>query len=196
LALEALFIKLVQLKDLVSFDRIIDKLDGLTKGMEKAPGLCVDGKGPREEKKEILKASEERELPRAAARPVESLSQTWRELLSLFGDHLPSLVPSLEKAVLTKVGENALEIAVRGNSFYMNRLRDNKSMTVMHEVCRQFFGREMRVHIREAPETTMENNQPKESDRMRRLKKEALSHPMVAEALEVFQGKVVGVKIL
>jgi hypothetical protein len=69
-------------------------------------------------------------------------------------------------------------------------------MAVLQDICSQFFGREMRVNIREAPRTTSENNQPKESDRIRRLKKEALSHPIVAETLEVFQGKVIGVKIL
>jgi len=196
LALEALFIKLAQLKHLVSFDRIIDKLDGLTREMEKGHGIRDHGKVFQGGKQEPLGVSEEKPLPYVATKPSKSLSQTWRELLSLFGEHHPSLVPSLEKAVLTKVGENALDITVQGNSFYTTRLRDEKSMADLQEICRQFFGREMRVNVREAPKTTSENNQPKESDRIRHLKKEALSHPIVAETLEVFQGKVIGVKIL
>jgi hypothetical protein len=54
----------------------------------------------------------------------------------------------------------------------------------------------MTIKITEAQDKTSENKYPRESDRTRRLKKEALNHPMVVDTLEVFEGRVVDVKIL
>jgi hypothetical protein len=54
----------------------------------------------------------------------------------------------------------------------------------------------MKIKIVESGKGTPRKGQSKESDRERRLKKEALSHPIVTDALEVFKGRVVDVKIL
>jgi DNA polymerase-3 subunit gamma/tau len=98
--------------------------------------------------------------------------------------------------MLTKVDENLLEITVHGNSFFAARLRDEKSMDAIRKISSQFFGRKMNIKIEQVQGATFQENQLKENDRTSRLRKEALSHPIVTEALEVFQGKVVDVKIL
>ena len=196
LALEALFIRLAQFQKVESFDHIIGKLDLVVKGLSKGSRLPEQREVFEEPKQKALGVSEDKELPYAATESPEDLTQTWQQLLSVFNDRCPSLMPSLEKALLTKVSKGSLEITVQGNSFYTARLRDEKSMAAMRDICKQIFKRDMKIQIAEAPDTTSKNNRSKESDRTRRLKKEALSHPMVAEALEVFQGKVVSVKIL
>lgn len=196
LALEALFIRLAQFQKVESFDHIIGKLDLVVKGLSKGSGLPEQREVFEEPKQKALGVSEDKELPYTATESPEDLTQTWQQLLSVFNDRCPSLMPSLEKALLTKVSKGSLEITVQGNSFYTARLRDEKSMAAMRDICKQIFKRDMKIQIAEAPDTTSKNNRSKESDRTRRLKKEALSHPMVAEALEVFQGKVVSVKIL
>ncbi len=53
----------------------------------------------------------------------------------------------------------------------------------------------MKIKVVDAPEEAPKKGQHRESDRTRRLKREALSHPVVTDALEVFQGRVVEVKI-
>jgi len=196
LALEALFIRLAQFKKVESFDHIIGKLDLVVKGLGKGSGLPEQREVFEEPKQKALGVSEDKELPYVAAESPGDLTQTWQQLLSVFNDRCPSLMPSLEKALLTKVGKSSLEITVQGNSFYTARLRDEKSMAAMRDICKQVFKRDMKIQIGEAPDTPSKNNRSKESDKTRRLRREALSHPMVAEALEVFQGKVVSVKIL
>jgi DNA polymerase-3 subunit gamma/tau len=196
LALEALFIKLAQFRKVESFDHIISKLDLLAKGLAKGEGIPKQREGFEEPKQEAVGISENKELPYVATEPHEDLAQTWQQLLSVFSDSCPSLMPSLEKALLTKLNEGSLEITVRGNSFYTARLRDEKSMAAMRDICKEVFKRDMKIHIVETPDTASRNDRSKESDRTRRLKKEALRHPMVAEALEVFEGKVVSVRIL
>ena len=55
----------------------------------------------------------------------------------------------------------------------------------------------MIIRFAERPATNNAEVYPnKENDKTRRLRKEALSHPIVTDALDVFQGTVVDVKIL
>jgi DNA polymerase-3 subunit gamma/tau len=196
LALEALFIKLAQFKHLVSFDQILQKLDHITKRLEERCGPSEQSDVLASPKQEILGVSVGNEVSGEAQASSDDVGETWQQLLSIFHERCRSLVPSLEKAVLSKVAEDFLEIRVHGNSFYTARLQDKKSLAAIQKVCNQFFGRNMTIKITEAQDKTSDNNHPRESDRTRRLKKEALSHPIVVDTLEVFQGRVVDVKIL
>jgi len=196
LALEALLIKLAQFKHLISFDEIVHKLDGLTKRLEERCSPSEQTRAHARPKQEAPRVSGGNELSSEARTPSDDLGETWQQLLSSLHQHCQSLVPSLEKAMLSKVAEDFVEICVRGNSFYTARLRDKKSTAAIQKVCSQFFGRNMTIKITEAQNKTSENKYPRESDRTRRLKKEALNHPMVVDTLEVFEGRVVDVKIL
>jgi DNA polymerase-3 subunit gamma/tau len=196
LALEALFIKLAQFKHLVSFDQILQKLDHITKRLEERCGPSEQSDVLASPKQEVFGVSGGNEVSGEVQASSDDVGKTWQQLLSIFHERCRSLVPSLEKAVLSKVAEDFLEIRVHGNSFYTARLQDKKSLAAIQKVCNQFFGRNMTIKITEAQDKTSDNNHPRESDRTRRLKKEALSHPIVVDTLEVFQGRVVDVKIL
>jgi DNA polymerase-3 subunit gamma/tau len=211
LALEMLFIKLAQLKPVVSFDEIIKKIDRLAKEVPTVPTLPSPLKGEGlggghgiTEVKEVRQGLQPEtppapELATGSEQEPESsenLAQTWQQLLAVFSESCPTLVPSLEKATLTEIGKDFLKITVTGNSFYAARLRDKKSMASIQKVCDQFFKRNIKIKIVESEKEASQKGQHKESDRDRRLKKEALAHPLVTDALEVFQGRVVDVKIL
>jgi DNA polymerase-3 subunit gamma/tau len=183
LALEMLFIKLAQLKPVISFDEIIKKLGHLAKEI-------------RTDQPETLPAPNHTIEAEQDSASSENLAQTWQQLLAVLSDGCPALVPNLEKATLTRIGKDFLEITVAGNSFYTARLRDKRSMASLQKVCDQFFKRKMKINIVESRKETSQESQRKESDRARHLKREALSHPLVTDALEVFQGRVVDVKIL
>ncbi|NVL90943.1 MAG: DNA polymerase III subunit gamma/tau [Desulfobacterales bacterium] len=195
LAMEMLFIKLAQLKPVVSFDEIIKKLDHLAKEANT---------GYRTEVKEARQGLQP-ETPRTQKRTIESeqqpassenLAQIWQQLIVAFRESCPTLVPNLEKATLTRIDKDSLELTVIGNSFYTVRLRDKKSMAELERVCDQFFNRKMKIKIVESRKGASKKGRHKESDRERRLKKEALDHPLVTDTLDVFKGRVVDVKIL
>ncbi len=196
LALEALFVRLVQLKQLVSLDQIIDKLNAVAKQFgnphdHTEQEECVER--PRQEPLELSKTTE---VPHEKPKSSEDLTQIWEQLLAASRERYPSLAPSLEKAALTKIGEDALEVTVGGNSFYAARLHDQKSIASLEKMCKEFFRRKMRINILEAQGAPGLSSRAKESDRARRLKKEALNHPIVADVIELFKGKVIEVKIL
>ena len=69
-------------------------------------------------------------------------------------------------------------------------------MASLQKVCDQFFKRRMKIKILESGKASPEKSDHKESDKERHLKKEALDNPLVTDALDVFGGRVVDVKIL
>lgn len=196
LAMEMLFMKLAQLEPVVSFDEIIKKLDYLAN--ERYTGHAIS-------RREEIREPFHFETPTPPENATESgqnrvsskdLTQTWQRLLAIFSKECPALTPNLEKANLAGVSEDAVEITVTGNSFNTVRLRDKKSVAALEKVCERFFGRKMRIKIAESGKEEPQKRQPKESDRERRRRKEALDHPIVTDALEVFKGRVVDVKLL
>ena len=201
LILEALFVRLSQLQKVMSLDRIIAGIDTMAKSLEthvERPVKKLDTKqknstAPTEKKRPSPPEREEK----GSHVELQSLAQIWEKMLALLTEHCKSLVPILEKATLSKVGKDFIEITVGGNSFYATRLQDEKCTDQIQDICKQIFGREMTIKVVERQDKTSPQERIyRETDKERQLKKEALGHPTVTDALEVFQGTVVDVKIL
>ena len=126
----------------------------------------------------------------------QDLADIWQKFLTLSRKMCPTLMPSLEKAILTKAGDDFIEITVTENSFYAARLRDKKSVKLLQGVCEQLFKRKMKIRVAESSKKSPADRSRPESDKDRRLKKDALAHPLVADAVEIFRGRVVDVKVL
>ena len=73
-------------------------------------------------------------------------------------------------------------------------VRRDKNAAIIRKVCSDFFGQRMEVII--TTKKILENEKQHKKGQAIRLKQEALSHPLVADAIEIFNGKVVDVKIL
>jgi DNA polymerase-3 subunit gamma/tau len=196
LALEAIFVKIAQFVPVVSFEDILNKLDSLARRFESKKDLIEPKEVPEVPQTKVPLASQRDDEPAEERKPVEDLGELWQRLLVALNKRYRSLAPNLEKACLTKVGEDFLEITVRGNSFNTARLRDQQSVAAIQTVCEQFFNRKMKIRIVETRKQSRQEGQQGNSDRTRRLKRDALGHPAVTDALEVFKGKVLDVKIL
>ncbi len=196
IALEMLFIQLSQLKPVVAFDHIIKKLDHLAEAIETGKDIPQGSEVRQEFQHKTPPALQEEAAPDPESMRSDNLTQAWQQLLAVIGKESPTLVPTVEQASLTRIGEDFLEITVTGNSFYTARLRDKKSMAALQSVCDHFFQRKMKIKILESGKDAPQKGQHQESDRDRHLRKEALAHPLVTDALEVFKGRVVDVKIL
>jgi DNA polymerase-3 subunit gamma/tau len=197
LVLEALFVRLFQLKNLASLDHIITGIDGLAKTLGR-PGESPDPskKAMDESAPKTPLKTEDGQHSDVSQKP-QRLDEIWKRLLVLFNKECRSLIPSLENAFLSKVGSNFVEITVKGNSFISARLREENNASKIKHICRQYFGRNMAVRVVEQPtQETQKNGTIKETEKARQLKKEALDHPTVTDALDVFQGTVVDVKII
>jgi DNA polymerase-3 subunit gamma/tau len=197
LALEILFIKLAQLKNIVSFDSVLERLHEMTNHLEDgaSPSPVVKTAKKKQAKTEPRRSSQDENPSKVVERYSASLGQTWNQLLSVFQEKCKLLLPSLEKASLKKIGEDFIEITIQGNSFFADRLRDKKNQETVQEICSEFFGKKMELRLKEKREDNISQKKRDETKNEKRLKREALEHPVVTEALEIFEGRLVDVKI-
>jgi len=205
LAIEMVFIKMFQIKPALPIDVLIEKLDNLRKDIyeakansrdaENKPVFQDDGESSQTTSGEVAGTAESIEpFPAPPLDLYENIDSTWVKLLSIFSEKYPSLAANLKNSSIKSLDHKRLEIEVNGNDFNINMVMKHKNRDIIKKVCSDFFGKDIKVII-EAKRMQKQDNQDKKS-KADRLKQEALSHPLVTDALEIFNGTIVDVKIL
>jgi hypothetical protein len=110
------------------------------------------------------------------------------------GESLPALAANLKQSSLVAADEHGIEIEVNGNEFSINRVKRSESLEAIGRAVQELFGRQLKilVHGKSADPAVKRKKKVHEDQ----IKQQALSHPMVSEVVELFQGKVVDVKVL
>ncbi|MBC8198482.1 MAG: DNA polymerase III subunit gamma/tau [Desulfobacterales bacterium] len=201
LAIEMLFFKMFQIKPAMPIDLLIEKLDNLKIETYEKSGQEVSedqaSYGCREKGAE--RPTETKGLKESAAQThisgQDDLDLTWERLLDIFLKNYPMLAASLKKCVLKKLTEHSLEIEINGNGFNVNMIKRSKNVAIIEKVCEDFFGKRMALTLT-VKNSPKKGNQEHKTDKENRLKQEALSHSLVADTIEIFNGRVLDVKIL
>ena len=126
---------------------------------------------------------------------LTNLDLTWERLLDIFLKNSPMLAASLKKCALKRLTEHSLEIEINGNGFNVSMIKRSKNVAIIEKVCEDFFGKSMDLTLT-VKDSQKKDNQEHKTDRESRLKQEALSHSLVADTIEIFNGRVLDVKIL
>ena len=204
LALEMTLIRLLQAKPALSIDVLIDKLDALRQEVSAAEPVSINvgehstaepavqsSPGGSKAKREGSGSAEGVYAP--AAESTGKADQMWQQICEIVSQKNPSLAANLVKCKLTNTAEQTLEIDVPDNGFTINMIQREKNMAILKQVCTAVFGHD--PNIRLSTSTSMGGHtQKKKKDKQ--LKQEAISHPLVADAIEIFDGKLVDVKVL
>jgi DNA polymerase-3 subunit gamma/tau len=213
LALEMALVRLLHAKPALPIDVLIDKLDNLRREIgsgapptDAAVRPAVAAKpeddpigstraqtfsdAPETEPPDLQAAGEE---VSAAGATADSPMKYWPQILERIARSHPSLAANLSKCKVKQYTGETIEIEVPGNGFTLNMIQREKNMAVLNRVLEEISGR--RHEIRFSSGSTPEDNARKKKT-ANRLKKKALSHPLVADAIEIFDGKLVDVKIL
>ena len=205
MAFEVVMIKLLNIRPALPIHDLIEKLDDIQKQFSSGQDLSLS-----ETQKEFEALGESSVIKPLADRqehtsPVEpSLSEPvlsdageesdpWQAILDVISERYPSLAPNLTHSRLVELSGNTLEIEVNGSDFNYKRMRRKENIKILEQISGSFFGRQIRVVIH--PGVNM-NGQPKREkiDAANRLKKDLLHHPLVADAIEIFDGKLVDLK--
>lgn len=205
LAIEMVFIKMFQMKPALPIDVLIEKLDNLRKDIFKTRTNFRDTENRpvfKDNEEGSIKTSGEASGTAESIEPFtsapldlnENIDSIWEKLLSTFSEKHPSLAANLKYSSIKSLAGHRLEIEVNGNDFNINMVRRNKNSAIIKKVCSDFFGKDMEVIIAAKKIQNLENQGKK--GRAERLKQEALSHPLVTDALDIFNGNIVDVKIL
>ncbi len=213
LTLEMIFIKMFQIKPAMPIDLLIEKLDTIKNEVYEKQGNEIfehqlpygdynKRPGVQDNEKDLkasLSKSKETEgsnesVAAACLDDVKDHERTWKKLLDVFLKNHPSLAANLTRCTLKKMTDHGLEIEVNGNGFNLKMISRSKNMTIIKKVCEDFFGKKMDIVITQKKKQKAENKS--NNNREDSLKKEALSHRLVADVVEIFNGNVVDVKIL
>jgi DNA polymerase-3 subunit gamma/tau len=205
LALEMAFFRILQVKPALSIDELIAKLDRLRNefgpetGTAAAPQRTETAAGTGEREHAAAPLAPPTEADTAAApganhtATVSDMDRAWNDIQAAIKQRQPSLAAYLNRCRLKRLGEDRIEIEVNGNGFLLNMIRKPKNLEVIQQVCDTVFARKMQIAVTTGDIAGQDLQKKKDEDN--RLKTEALWHPLVADAIQIFDGKVIDVKI-
>ncbi len=209
LALEMAFIRLDLIEPALPIDELIDKLDLLRQEIHSQPvdriAARPPGQGPTvsaserktDDQQPDAPADQQQsaaEVPSAAADPATDLAATWRQLHDIICKENQPLGASLAKCRLKRVSADTVEIEVLDNGFTLKMLEREKNKAILKTICSAYWGAEKTVLLRTAADQDAESPQKKNKNEQHQ-KKKALSHPLVADAIEIFDGKLIDIKL-
>jgi uncharacterized protein with von Willebrand factor type A (vWA) domain len=97
----------------------------------------------------------------------------------------------LQKCLSRDLSGERLTIEVHGNEFAFNSIQ--KHARYLEEVCGRLAGRPITVTLTAHREDI--GVKQKEKQKVEQLKQKALGHPRVMETIELFDGKIIDVKV-
>ena len=210
LALEMVFFRVLQTRAVLSIDTLITQLEDLRREVQGAaaapspparePAKAAPGAPAPPNARSGRLRSDPSAPPastlRAAgssANPVADAESAWQQVVDLVAAIQPSLASTLKRCCLKHAGSERVEIVAAGNSFAGATLKRDKHMTILRKACAEIFGGAPDVVVAAGEACSATTHERRDRDQAR--VKETLNHPVVAEAIEIFDGKLVDVTI-
>ena len=218
LILDVAFIKLLNIQPVLPIDTLIEKIDRIktaTSNIENGQladervqyGASVDDGGALNEeipearpkgeeadqnpvKKKAVKQDEK--APKVSG--SQDLERVWEQLYRRISETHPSIAASLRNSTLSALNDDTVEIEINGNEFNLKLVKREKNLSAIQSVCEDYFAKPVKVVIIEKKKK--ENNIRQKKDEEKKLKESALNHPMISEAIEIFKGRIIDIKIL
>jgi DNA polymerase-3 subunit gamma/tau len=131
----------------------------------------------------------------------EEARRQWEEFLTFVKGENPILASFLTQGNLVRLSGAHLEIGFPKGSFAFDRASERNTLQSVVDIARRHFKKDLQVKItstfgvKEAKMTSRASGYEGETNLVSHLKKEALGNPIVQEAVEIFQGRIVEVKV-
>ena len=133
------------------------------------------------------------EAPVAAKTDIKG----WQGLVDTVRNNRPMLGSVLEHGRPLKLEPPTLEIGYPKGSFMISQLDEEDIRVDLEALASNYFEQPVKIkisslesHEEDIPKSLVQSRQDKETDRMRRLREDALEHPAVKAVQEVFNGKI------
>ncbi len=147
--------------------------------------------------KEAVTPAKKADAPALSA----SSGKGWAGLVTQVRSRRPMIASLLEHGSLLKQELPELEIGFPAGSFHLEQIKDAETFAVLVELASEFFAQSINLKIvsidarnGQAPPSLLEERKAQESDRKKRLREDALEHPTIQKAVEVFEGKICDVR--
>ena len=127
----------------------------------------------------------------------------WKEFVHFAKKKKPPLASLLEHGYPLALREGLLEIGYPEKSFYLERMQEKDNLSFLEALCAEFFQRPTQVRISGMspdfhPQGNSDNGDKKAQGKNshKSEEEEAVNHPLVREAINIFGGRVVEIKRL
>ncbi len=201
LTVEMALVRLANLPPARDVASLVRKLEDLERRLAGSGGLPAVASPARSSQP----APVEREPfvpPKKSEAPAPSAAGGgWSGLVTQVRSRRPMIASLLEHGSLLKQELPQLEIGFHAGSFHLEQVKDAETFAVLTEMASEFFAQPVNIKIvpidakgGQAPPSLLEERKAQESDRKKRLREDALEHPMVQKAIAVFEGQVADVR--
>jgi DNA polymerase-3 subunit gamma/tau len=157
---------------------------------------------PAEVTEEVVAAGGE-DPQEEAADSSPDFGGVWKDFVHFAKKKKPPFASLLEHAHPLVLNETVLEVGYPEKSFYLERMQEADNRTLFETLAGEFFKNPLKVRVRglgdRGPSAGGAANGEKENHKkpsLREKQDEALNHPLVREAINIFGGRVVEIKDL
>ena len=212
LGLEMVFMKLFQTSPALPIQTLIDRLEQLQSGIGTQTGTA--GQDPGADRPELVAAAQpsperidveiaaadyqgEEALTTAAEANVQpdlsalDVGRLWQSVLGQVSGEKPSLAGFLAKCALRLDPQGQIVLEISGNEFTFKNVAKHRE--TLEALCSKLLRRTVQLKLvanMEDAETRLE-----QKEKTGRLRQKAMSHPLVQEALELFEGRLTDIKV-
>jgi len=212
LAIEMAFFKIQQVTPVLPIDLLIEQLDRLIHdpNLRPVPGIVEAQSAygdaatqPTAETRSTSKTNDPAATPASAGNePLPDPERVqpgdhgpgndaWRRIIARIAETKPSIAAALSRSQLVSVSEQAFTVKVSDNDYSMNLVKKNLSM--IDAMCREHAGRG--IHVDFFNDDTELNPATSAKQKADDIRQKLLNHPLLADAVEIFSGKIEEIKI-
>lgn len=200
LTMETVLVRLSTLPPGVELSSLIERLESLERKL--AGKLSSPSSGPAHVPSpgppDSLPPREEPPGKKPQALPARDESKSWAGLVGFINSrHRPRISALLEQASLLSLELPLIRIGMPTKYF---PLADQEMQQALQELAKEYFSASVRVEFEKmvngdaAPLSLHQERVQKESDRRKKLRENAVEHPLVKSALDIFGGTIETVK--
>jgi DNA polymerase III subunit gamma/tau len=125
--------------------------------------------------------------------------ETWKEFITFAKKKKPPFASLLEHGQPLTLNDNLLEVGYPEKSFYLERMQEADNLNFLQTLSGEFFKRNLKakvcsLHPGALPRGPAPEGKGERKNSKREKEQEALNHPLVREAINIFGGRVVEVK--
>jgi len=193
LTLEMSLVRLATLAPSQDIGKLISHIESLEKRLTAVPT------GKAQSSPQPPPPAPEPPTPKKPEAPVATTtdSKGWQGLVEQVKQSRPMLGSVLEHGSLLKLDPPTLEVGFPKGSFMISQLQEQDIARDIEALASEFFGQPIKLKVsgtdakeKPAPPSLVETRQAEETDRMKRLREDALQHPALKAVQDIFDGKI------
>jgi DNA polymerase-3 subunit gamma/tau len=198
LVLEMTLLRLIQLPQVMDIHEIISQVQGMEQRLftgSQSATKSVTRQQDFVQQEPPLEYSQTEEVKTTDPQNIaEPSSVEWQRLVERIRREKPVLAASLERVSVREVQPDGIELDFNGHEFDYELVKEKESFGLLNRLAQEIFGKRMKISLK-AGGKEIHGQQRGRTKRQRLQQQKALKHPLVTEALEIFGGEIIDVKV-